>query len=165
MEVKLSPLKLLDFAIITCNYKFVPHEKSPVNIEKLHSSYAIDIDFSSPIEDEEDKNIFRLFVKTQINEKGENQKDGHEIFVEGIGIFQMENREKMSGQDKLSLEIHSSLQICIGAIRSFIITLTSSVPVAKYILPAIDVNYLVLKKIASAKEVKSAKKTSTKQKK
>lgn len=136
MNPKLSPLKLLDFAIINCNFKFIA-PKDKTDIRNLVESYIIDIDFAIISE----SNGNRVFIKASINQI-ENTLPGYSIFAEGVAVFDITKTDSLSTEDKKSLLQFSSVSIALNSLRGFITSLTANAPFGKYTLPSIDVNDL-----------------------
>jgi len=136
MKPKLSPLKLLDFAIINCNFKFLAPEDK-IDIRSTFESYVIDIDFAIISE----SNGTRVFIKTSINQI-ENMLPGYSIFAEGVAVFDIAKTDSLSEENKKSLLQFSSVSIALSSLRGFITALTANAPFGKYTLPSIDVNDL-----------------------
>ena len=136
MKPKLSPLKLLDFAIINCNFKFLAPEDK-IDIRSTFESYVIDIDFAIISE----SNGTRVFIKTSINQIA-NMLPGYSIFVEGVAVFDIAKTDSLAEENKKSLLQFSSVSIALSSLRGFITSLTANAPFGKYTLPSIDVNDL-----------------------
>lgn len=151
MKPQLSPLVLIDFAIINCNFEFTsPSEKS--NLREIVEEYLLDIDFA--IVKENDNT--RVFIKISINQ-GENKTPGYSIFAEGVAIFELSSKSLLSEDDKRSLLQYSAVSIAINSLRGFVSSLTAHAPFGKYTLPSIDVNNLFQQKLKQAKKDTKAK--------
>jgi preprotein translocase subunit SecB len=72
--------------------------------------------------------------------------------VEGTSLFEFNQTDEITNEDKASLLNYSGLSITINYIRGFIATLTSFAPFGRYNLPAIDVNDLLSQKRDMKKE-------------
>jgi hypothetical protein len=96
MTPEFSPLKIVDFAILSSKHSFIPGIAGNEELEKCFSEYDIDIDFSIS-EDNENADVIRFFIKLSINDVIE-KKPGYSIFVEGVGIFRIDKkvREKLN---------------------------------------------------------------------
>lgn len=145
MKAQLSPLVLLDFAILNCNFKFIT-PASEENIQKLVASYELDIDFALP--EQEDK-ITRSFIKVSVNQ-GKVILPGYSIFAEGVAFFKLLPEANLSKEDKDNLLQYSAVSIALNSLRGFISSLTANAPHGRYILPSIDVNALFKEKTKTA---------------
>lgn len=141
MKPKISPLILLDFAIINSNFKFIAPPKETIDVRKLVPEYLIDIDFAILNQAEG----VRVFIKTAINQ-GENEMPGYSIFAEGVAIFELSKTEVIAEKDRVSLLQYSSVSIALNSLRGFISSLTANAPFGRYILPSIDMNNLFKQK-------------------
>jgi preprotein translocase subunit SecB len=144
MTPKLSPLCLLDFAILNARFKHTAVDEN-TDITTLVNQYNFDIDFA--IVNQSDQ--YRLFVKVSINEGGEKRLPGYSIFAEGVAIFKFENNE-ISDEDKASLLNYSGISITLNNLRGVISSLTAFAPFGRFILPSIDVIDLLQQKAQSA---------------
>lgn len=153
MKPQLSPLILLDFAIINSSFNFSPLISNNKDIHKNFSEYLIDIDFA--IVQQEDN--FRFFIKVAINQ-GEDKLPGYSIFSEGVAVFTFSKKTKISEEDKKSLMQYSAFSIALNSLRSFISALTAFAPFGKYILPSIDVNDIFQQKAKQIQKIDSKKK-------
>jgi preprotein translocase subunit SecB len=157
MKAVLSPLRLLDFAILNSNLKFLVPEQE-INIPELIASYPIDIDFA--IVEEQDKNT-RVFIKASVNHS-KPVLSGYSIFAEGVAVFSLSDKKALSKEDRDYLLQYSAVSIALNSLRGYIISLTANAPFGRYILPSIDVNALFKEKINTIQETK--KKASTNKK-
>lgn len=154
MTPKRSPLNLIDFAIIRSKTEIISPIDPNTELQEHYSNYEIDLDFVI----KENESGISVFVKTNINPKGETQRPGYEIFVEGAGLFTI-NRDGLSENDIRNLKFYSSLSIVINGIRNYISTLTSMGPFRKFTFPSIDVGDLHKQKSENTKKKKSKKET------
>jgi len=140
MKPQLSPLILIDFAIINSSFKFIaPPENT--DIRKVFSKYHLDIDFAII---QEQKNT-RVFIKASINQ-AETEMPGYSIFAEGVAVFNLSSTVTLSAEDKESLLQYSAVSIALNSLRGFIASLTANAPFGRYTLPSIDVNHLFKQK-------------------
>lgn len=151
MKPQVSPLHLLDFAILNCNYSFIsPKDQS--DVQPNFPEYEIDLDYA--IIDEQD--IIRVFIKASINQ-GESQMPGHALFVEGVAVFELSKSLELSEADKSSLMQYSTVSIALNSLRAFVASFTASAPFGKYLIPTIDVNDLFEQKSKLQNKQKSKK--------
>ncbi len=153
MKAPLSPLTLIDFAIVNSNFRFIS-PPGAINIKQVAATYEIDIDFA--ILADPDSTNTRIFIKTAINNVKE-PKPGYSIFAEGVGVYRLSNDAALSEEDKQSLLQFSAVSITLNSLRGFISSLTSNAPLGRYILPSIDVISLFRQKAQSIEEVKPKK--------
>ena len=141
MLVKKSALSLKDFFLLNQNIRFNQPDDSNSSaiISEITDQYQINLDFSL---NKEDNTLFQMFVKVEIN-LGESKLPGYSIFCEGVGIFDFNESQVKSENDKVSLLYVSGLSICINSLRSIIAGVTSHCPFGKYTFPSIDVNQLL----------------------
>ena len=144
MKPQLSPLILLDFAIINSSFKFIATPDNS-DIRKLVSEYLIDIDFAIIQESEST----RVFIKAAVNQ-GETEMPGYSIFAEGVAVFDISKTATLTEDDKKALLQYSAVSIALNSLRGFISSLTANAPFGRYTLPSIDVNSLFQQK---AKEI------------
>lgn len=141
MLAKKSALILKDFFLLGQNIRFNQPDESNTNvvISEITDQYQINLDYSLK---KVEGTFFQMFVKVEIN-LGENQLPGYSIFCEGVGIFDFNESQIKSENDKVSLLYLSGLSICINSLRSIIAGVTSHCPFGKYTFPSIDVNQLL----------------------
>jgi len=148
MKPVLSPLILRDFAVTENRFTFLPPNDEISSLDELFNTYLIDIDF----EYSENEQFIAIAVQVQINYSDETDRlPGYSFMVEGTSIFEFQNTEVLSHEDKASLLNFSGLSITINHIRGFVATLTSYAPFGRYNLPTIDVNNLLSRKNAMVK--------------
>lgn len=142
MIVKRSPLDLAEFALVNQQYKFTPPDEGEVDVGALVDQYEIDIDFSINTQD----NIrFQVYVAIGVNKNG--ALPGYAISSEGIGFFDFSKAADISKKEKGEFLQFSGISICINQLRGIISSLTANGPFGKYLLPSIDVNDLLQKKV------------------
>ena len=145
MLAQQSAIKLEHFAVLQSHYEFEQPKRNSRNLQKLFSSYEIDIEFAHHEDDEDNTN--KVFVKIGINQ-AKKTIPGYKLLVEGIGVFRLEE-EGLSEQEISNLKFYSSVSILIGYLRSSLTGLTASAPLGSYLLPPIDMADLFAKKSES----------------
>jgi preprotein translocase subunit SecB len=143
MKPQLSPLKLIDFAIVNCSLSFITPSNNK-DFGNLTDSYLIDVDYAITI----DSGKIKVLIKASINEN-DDSIEGYKIFAEGIAIFELSKDATLRIEDAASLVNYSSVSIAINSLRGFISNLTAQAPFGRYILPSIDVQDLFKQKIDS----------------
>jgi preprotein translocase subunit SecB len=142
MEVKLSPLKLMEFALLRCVYDF----KAPSSEEEfsnLYDNYSLDIEFDiNPT----NTGLYHLSMKVSVN-TGESIAPGYSITAEGLSIYDFDSREKISDDEKRSMLNYSGVSISINNLRSAIMNITGMAPFGRYIFPPVDVVELLNKRL------------------
>lgn len=141
MIAQKSALHLEHFAVLQSHYNFIQPKRAPKNNIKLFQSYLIDIDFAHHFEED---GVIRVFVKIGINQD-KNALPGYKLLVEGVGFFRLTN-EEISQAEQNNLKFYSTMSVIIGYLRNSLSNATSSAPLGPYLLPAIDMNDLFLKK-------------------
>ncbi len=153
MKPQLSPLVLLDFAIINSSFKFI-NPPAKTDFRELVSNYPLDIDFAIIHQ----KENTRVFIKVSINQ-GENEMPGYSIFAEGMAIFNLSKSNPLSEADKKGLLQYSAVSIALNSLRGFIASLTANAPFGRYTLPSFNVNDLFKQKAKALQSNPSKRKT------
>jgi preprotein translocase subunit SecB len=149
MKPLLSPLLLKDFAVTENRFTILPISKEGNDFDELFDEYSIDIDFDYSKNDL----FYAIVVQVKINNSEDSpQLGGYSIMVEGTSLFEFNQTDEITNEDKASLLNYSGLSITINYIRGFIATLTSFAPFGRYNLPTIDVNDLLSQKRDMKKE-------------
>ena len=143
MRAKKSPLKLLTFEVLKSEYEFIVPEEDEVIPEHLFSSYPINIEFAHlPIRDS--KELIQVFVEIKVNRL--KKIAGYSYSIKGMGVFSL-NEKNMDKKIAGNLRIMSSLNIIINNLRNIIAQQTAFAPMGVYLLPPIDVQDLLNKKM------------------
>lgn len=142
MLAQQSAIKLKHFAILQSHYEFQQQKGNLRNVNKLFSSYEVDIEFAH--HDDKEENVFEVFVKIGIN-NAKKRLPGYKLLVEGMGVFKIEDPD-LSQEDFSNLKYYSSVSILIGYLRNSLTSLTASAPLGPYLLPPIDMPDLFAKK-------------------
>ena len=150
MKVKESPLVLEKFLVIQSSCQVTGDNK---NFQQKHE---IQIDFDVAIEKKLEEKIF-FWLKLTINIKPKKDNSGLVIKVETFNFFAIKNLNNLRKKEINNLMEISSVSIAISNLREFLKNLTRNYPIC-YVLPIIDMQDLMNKKISS----QSSKKTSTK---
>lgn len=148
MKIKQSPLRIIDFVIIKSKLTFLPPKEGD-DLAELFSSYDIDLDYA--IVKDDSKTYYQIFVKIGINDS-DKPNMGYKVFVEGIGVFALDAKEKMTEDEVNNYIGFTALMITINHLRDFISNLTSFAPLGKYLLPSIDMRDITEQKATKIKE-------------
>jgi len=66
MEIKRSPLELLDFNVLKCTYSFEHLEgREEINVRQMVADYALDFDYTIKTSGE---NMYAIFTKIIVND-------------------------------------------------------------------------------------------------
>lgn len=141
MIAQKSALNLEHFAVLQSHFNFNQPKRAPKDNLKLLQSYPIDIDFAHHFEED---GAIRVFVKIGVNQD-KNTLPGYILLVEGVGFFRLTNGEIPEAEQN-NLKFYSTVSVIIGYLRNSLSSMTSSAPMGPYLLPAIDLNDLFLKK-------------------
>jgi preprotein translocase subunit SecB len=136
MKAKFSPLKILDFKLLSSSFEFIPLDSEEVNVDELFSKYLVDIDFT--FQESEGDKFFQLMVKISIN-KTKSALDGYKIYAEGGGVFSIENEPDLDDKTIGNLRYYSSLNMMINNLRNIIYQQSTLGPIGPYLLPPIDI--------------------------
>jgi hypothetical protein len=142
MQAHKSPLILEETYIIASNILSVPE---PADFNGSLNDYDIDIDFDIFV-NQEDVDARRVLVSIHGNDQ-ENPVPGYCFSIVAQAKFNYEQNSKITKEEKDILLTRSAIPIVIGQIRSYLSTLTAHGPFGIYLLPAIDMNDLLAKKI------------------
>lgn len=143
MRAKVSQLKLIGFHILKSEYEFIVPDEKEVIPQKLFDSYSIDIDFSHHPCEELPSHI-QVFVQLKINHT--KKKAGYSFIVRGMGLFKLVDK-KMNASIFHNLRIFSTLNMVINNLRNTIAQQTAFAPMGVYLLPPIDIQDLIRKKV------------------
>ncbi|MGQ1889478.1 protein-export chaperone SecB [Thermophagus sp. OGC60D27] len=142
MLAKPSEIQLQNFAVLQSHFNYTPPKKFPKYLKKLFDDYEIDIDFAHhPIEN----GAIQVFTKISINNGG-NTLPGYSLFIEGAGIFFIEEKEGIEISERNNLKFYSTVSILIGYLRNSLSNMTASAPLGPYLLPPIDLKNLFKQK-------------------
>ncbi|SFE74737.1 protein-export chaperone SecB [Thermophagus xiamenensis] len=150
MLAKPSEIQLKNFAVLQSHYKFTPLKKLHKNIYELIDGYQIDIDFAHQAKK---KGEIQVFTKISVNNT-EAPLPGYSLFIEGSGIFLINEVDRIERSVKDNLKYYSTVSIMIGYLRNSLSNMTASAPLGPYILPPIDLKDLFRKKNEQAKSFK-----------
>lgn len=145
MLANCSPIKLVNFAVLQSQFRFIQPKRQIRDLSKLFDKYDIDIDFAHQQGDDS----IQVFVKIGINQYSK-PTPGYQVFVEGVAVFKLTETTSLSEKDISNLKYFSTVNILIGYLRNTIVTFTASAPLGPYLLPTIDVNDLFKKKKEAA---------------
>lgn len=136
MKLIKSPLVLVDFVVIQCQYKYQDPGEADVNVMDIFNSYDLDFDYG--LKENKDETV--IFTKIGINNVV-NPAPGYVLFVESASIFKFTG--ELSDTEKKSMLAVSGLSIAINNLRTYISTISSFYPLGKYHLPSIDLNEIL----------------------
>lgn len=147
MEAKLSPLNWIDFALLQSKLEVITpaakgQKKKKLDPHDFFKKYTIDVDFANHTGD---NGTFQTFTKVEIN-NGAVTKPGYKIFVEGTGVFRIDENAKLSESHKQNLQNYSAVNLLINRLRSHILQMTSMSLFGPYDLPPIDISDLYKQK-------------------
>lgn len=142
MKAKFSPLKINNFELLESQFKFQVPKEDGLDIDQLFNSYKVEIDFDHHFS-EEDK--IQILVKIGVNQL-KKPKPGYSIFTEGMGIFEIENQDKLRRDQIGNLRLYSTLNMMINNLRNVIFQISNIGPMGGYLLPPIDILDLFEKK-------------------
>lgn len=142
MKAKISSLVWLNFALVQSHFEMIAPmqkgKKRKLNPEEYFRQYVIDIDFEI-LDSEED--TFQVFTKIDINQI-EHPITGYKIFVEGTGLFKINDSEDLPEGHKKNLKNYSAVNLLINRLRTHILQTTSLSVFGAYDLPPIDITDL-----------------------
>lgn len=141
MQAKTSPLILEEVYIIGSNIVSIPFED---DLKGELNDFEIDIDFDI-YTGEEDADARKIVLSISGNDL-EKPVPGYCFSIVAEGTFNYNKAVKLPKKDKDILLTHSAVPIMIGQIRSYLSTLTALGPFGTFLLPSIDMNYLLNKK-------------------
>lgn len=143
MKAKFSPLRILDFKLLSSDFHFNPPEEDEVDVAALFAQYPVDIDFAIQ-EDNENKSI-QLMVKISINQM-DKALPGYQLYAEGLGVFSLDESQSLDETTRFNLKYYSSLNMLINNLRNIIFQQSNLGPMGPYLLPPIDITDLHRKK-------------------
>ena len=137
MKVKMSPLKLLDFALTRMDFSLVPSDNLEEDPRLHFGAYEVDVDFNIYSD-----GVLRVLMKMEIN-AGENIRPGYSIKAESVCLFDFDNNSGVSEDAKRSMEGFSTIYIALNCLRGLISSFTANGAFGRYIPPSIDLNDLI----------------------
>jgi preprotein translocase subunit SecB len=146
MLAKPSEIQLQNLAVLQSHYQYTPPKRVPKNMQKFFDGYEIDIDFAHHSKEEGE---IQVFTKISVN-NADNRLPGYSLFIEGAGIFFIEEEENIEKGDKNNLKFFSTVSILVGYLRNSLSNMTASAPLGPYILPPIDLKDLFKQKNENA---------------
>lgn len=159
MKANLSPLNIIDIAVLNFEYSFI-HTEKEIDLKRNFDNYELDIDFSLS-----SNGFIQVFIKSEIN-RGSKKMPGYSILAEIVCVFEFNKEIKITPEEKNSIEGFSTIYIALNSLRGIISQFTGNAPLGKYILPSIDLNKLIgQKKELLIKKLNKMKKEPVKDKK
>ena len=141
MKIKLSNLEIDRMNILSSFIHFIPGNDNELN--DFFTTNDIDIDFNV-LNHKENKFQFKILLMIKINYNQKNKKPGYSIFTTMEGIFRVFNVK--DDNDYSNLKLRSALPMLISDLRTHLFDLTSKFPEGGYLLPSIDLSYLIKQK-------------------
>lgn len=153
MKVTLSPLEILDFAVLNFDLKFIPLKNADDVPQSYFEKYDIDLDFNV-----RSNASIQVFIKTAINQ---NELPGYKISAEIACIFRFKGNSPISEKEKENIQGYSSIYMALNTLRGFISQFTANAPIGRYIFPSIDLNQLIEEKKKSYSSTDKIEKAKT----
>jgi preprotein translocase subunit SecB len=142
MIAKRSDLILKKFVIVESRLSFILPEKDDKERPfDILNSYPVDIDFS--VEQDMNKEIYRIVTSVNINANNEEDKPGYSITVTGMSFFEFDKATELTEEQKVQMLRISGLSICIANLRSYIANQTSYYPWGSFSFYAVDIQELL----------------------
>lgn len=146
MVIKQSELIIENFLVLNCSFAFNPKAATAKNMDDNNINIKFDILKTRR------KENFKLIlqISSNIDLKGPNY--GFSVLTESeFSFMEFDKKEKHIIDNYL---MHSALPIAINLIRGYLATISGPFPLGKYILPSIDLKYLIESKQKSFEEKK-----------
>lgn len=154
MKAMRSPLQINDIALTQMDFQLIfPEPGKTVDMRVAFAGYEVDIDFHMVRE----RGQLTVFVKTEVN-RGGAELPGYRITAEIACIYQMQQKHSLTEQQVNELEGFSTIYIALNALRGMICNVTANAPFGRYILPSIDLNDLIRKKVSEGDKSEPQKK-------
>ncbi len=149
MIVKESPLEVIDFFVVQFTFNSIPVKgDNDRSIEKMIYSHKIHIDFGKK---KMNKDFDAFFLKAWSN-FGKNMSPGYSFFIETVTYYRIRNERKLSRDIIKNLSTYSVLAVSYSNVRSVLNNMSANCPFGKYILPSIDINDIINKKMQIIQE-------------
>ena len=137
-----SEIHLESFAVLQSHYQFNSPKQNPKDPQKIFRSYGIDIDFAHHVNND---GTIQVFTKISVNQS-EKPLPGYQLFVEGAGVFSLDDISNLPENEQKNLKYFSTISILIGYLRNTLTAITASSPMGPYLLPPINMADLFRKK-------------------
>lgn len=148
MKAKFSPLELHRFELLASHFSFIVPKMDEIDIHDLFKSYAVNIDFDHDFLEEEQ---IQVFVRIEVNQL-KKPKAGYSLMTEGMGIFEINNREGLAESLLGNLSYYSTLNMMINNLRNIMYQTSNLGPMGGYLLPPVDILDLFKKKERTSKK-------------
>jgi len=146
MKAKTTPLKFVSFYVVRSVLEYIPVElKKDFSEDELFASYPIDIDFNHYQGD----SLIKVEMNISVNARKKQQ--GYKIEVVGEGYFKIDSNG-LNERQFFNLSYISTTSIMINNIRDVMSHLTAFSHLGAYILPTIDIDYLLKEKAKLAQK-------------
>ena len=145
MELKNSPLQIIDFAVLKFTFDsiFGNSENNELDIYK----YPVEVDFGM----NEIKGGIRIFYM-KVHSNIEKPEPGYSFFIETAAQFKITNEKKLDKKLLINLLSYSIVAMSFTNIRTILLNMSSYSPFGKYILPSVDVEKLIKDKTKAQEE-------------
>lgn len=151
MEIKKSPLVIIDYAVLNITFNAILCEEEEEKELDIYN-YPIEIDFGL---DEDENDIKTFFIKVWSN-FDDNPDPGYSFSLETVTFFRIENKKDLNEQTISNLNTYSILSIAYSNLRGILNNISINGPFGAFILPSVDLQDLMIKK---QKEVLAEKKS------
>lgn len=148
MEIKKSPLLFHEFIIVDSHLETV-FDAKPAKCD--FAKIPLEIDFET-FKANENEHLYNVALNINGNNL-DNPVIGYKFSIIANGIFELTRFEEFDKEKVDQFLLFSALPMLISSVRNYLLNLTSYAPHGKYLLPAIDLNDLVKRKIESNKKV------------
>lgn len=151
-----STLRIEDFNIIGFGITAIPKFQKADNALVENEDIGVDFNILTHVSD---KSKYKITLSLSGNTK-KPEKPGYSFSLYSEAMFYIPNIETYDKNSLDKLFLHTALPILISHVRTFLINSTCYMPYGRYILPCIDMTYLV--DLQKKKEIKKRKTSNTK---
>lgn len=161
MIAKRSPLQWNNYTLLQSFFKLTdPPKDGSMQIQPaaLFKDYTIDVDFRV---NKIPNGQWQVFAKVLVNWDEPNLA-GYRIFVESVGLFSIQNENRLEKKKLQNMAYYSTVNIMLNRLRSHITDITASSVLGSYTLPALDITDLFKQKQALVAKAMAKKKAALK---
>lgn len=146
MNVKKSLLNFRNFVVFGSFFEAIPFDE---NDEKQKERILPDIPLEVELDiltDPDDKNLYNIVLEVSGN-RSEKKLPGYSFSIACEGIFSIDNQEQLE-KDKIDqLLLYSAVPMVISSLRGYLANISSYSIYGQYLLPSIDLQDLIKKKV------------------
>ncbi len=143
MKAKLSNLELVNFVVQESAFKITHTKEEPViQIKRKLHKRKFRINFNI-LESSDDEDIFLIELEINSFPKSKRISPGYDFMIKLTARFYLKNRKKLPIEKETQYILYSALPMTISLARTEISHLSANGTFGTYILPAIDMQYLV----------------------